>query len=197
MRRALLLAALALAAAAITTSASASPTRTPSPAAATAALGRFLRQLYGETHGYWTCPGPAIDGRVDCLAEVHTGSRWHQVTVSAWIRHGVIAFTTTTNDAARSWVRRWSPYSRHYIVSTESIPVPGVASVNSPAYDWGWLAGFAERLKDGETRRLAAVDGYDGPGERGLGRFFTFTCSRKDRLISCRNRLGDAMRYRP
>ncbi len=165
----------------------------PSPAAATAALGRLLHQLYGGFHGYWTCPGPAVDGRIDCIAEVHEGRLWHQVTVSARWRNGVVVFFTTTNRPAQSWVRHWSPYSRHYIVRSHE-SAPGVLAVNSPAYDWGWLAGLAQRLKDGETRQLGSVDGYTGPG---FGRFFTFICSRQSALITCRNALGDAMRYRP
>jgi hypothetical protein len=192
MRRGIL--ALAVVCAVLAQTASASPARTPTPAAATAALGRYLHQLYGEIHGYWTCPGPAIDRRVDCIAEVRAGNRWHQVELSAWTRRGAIAFTTTTNEAAQSWVRRWSPYSRHYIQRSREDQVPGVVSVNGPAYDWGWLALGAERLKDGETHQVGAVDGYTGPG---VGRFFSFTCSRRGALITCRNALGDAMRYRP
>jgi hypothetical protein len=203
MRRGIL--ALAVVCAVLAQTASASPARTPTPAAATAALGRYLHQLYGGIHGYWTCPGPAIERRVDCIAEVRAGNRWHQVELSAWIRRGVIAFTTTTNEAGdvvvsigclhrQSWVRRWSPYSRHYIQRSREDQVPGVVSVNGPAYDWGWLALGAERLKDRETHQVGAVDGYTGPG---VGRFFSFTCSRRGALITCRNALGDAMRYRP
>jgi hypothetical protein len=31
----------------------------------------------------------------------------------------------------------------------------------------------------------------------GFHRFYLFRCSRHGRLITCRNALGDAMRYRP
>jgi hypothetical protein len=65
--------------------------------------------------------------------------------------------------------------------------------VNGPAYDWGWLAGQAGGIKAGHTRQADALDGND----TGLTRFFTFTCSRRSELITCRNALGDAMRYRP
>jgi len=173
--------------------ASAAPATAPSPSKATAALGRYLHQLYGGIQGSWTCPGPAISGRVDCLAEVHTGKEWHQLSPSARIRAGVIVFTALTNIAAVTWVRHWWPYSRHFILRSHE-SVPGVVSVNSPAYDWGWLASGASGLKDGQTRRLGAVDGYVG---KGASRFFTFRCSRKGGLITCRNALGDAMRYRP
>ena len=71
--------------------------------------------------------------------------------------------------------------------------MPGVVSVNSSAYDWGWLAMGAHGLKAGHTGR---VDAYDGDGA-GLLRFFSFTCSSSGSDITCRNALGDEMRYRP
>jgi hypothetical protein len=94
--------------------------------------------------------------------------------------------------SAETWTRHWSPYSRHYILRSHE-QVPGVVSVNSPAYDWGWLALGAKRLKEGQTRPIDAYDGNDS----GITHFVIFTCSRRARLITCRNALGDAMRYRP
>lgn len=170
--------------------ASAAPTRVPSSAAATAALGRFLHQLYGEVHGYWTCPGPPINGRVDCLAEVHTGRNWHQLYPSARIRNGVIVFTALTNIAAVTWVRHWWPYSHQWLANRRA---PGVASVNSDAFDWSWLALGLAHLKD---RARVSRDGIDGDSA-GFSRLYLFHCSRRGGLITCRNALGDAMRYRP
>ena len=72
--------------------------------------------------------------------------------------------------------------------------MPGDVSVNSPAYDWGWLALGAERLKAGQSRRVGAYDGFVG---KGVSRFYTFSCARDGGLITCRKALGDAMRYRP
>lgn len=190
--RAVLIAAWVLAAMAVTPSAGATSSQAPSPAAATAAFGRLLHQLYGQIHGYWTCPPPALLGRVDCLAEVHTAGLWHQTTMSARQQNGAIVMTLT-NDGAQSWVRHWTPYSRHFILRSQEPQVPGVVSVNSPAYDWGWLAGLAADLKAGQTRRLSALDG----DAKGLERFYVFTCSARSNMITCRNALGDAMRYRP
>jgi hypothetical protein len=102
MKRAVVLVILALAVTAVTSSAAATPTRAPKPAAATAAFGRLLHRLYGGIHGYWTCPPMAIDDRLDCLAEVHSGRHWHQVSMSARVRHGVIVFMTLTNRAPES-----------------------------------------------------------------------------------------------
>lgn len=71
--------------------------------------------------------------------------------------------------------------------------MPGVVSVDSNAFDWGFLALGLAHLKDGgHTTRF----GYDGD-EAGWPRFYTFRCSRTGGLITCRNSLGDAMRYRP
>lgn len=175
---------------ALAPAASASTTRAPSPVAATAAFGRLLHQLYGGIRGSWTCPGPAILGRVDCIAEVHTGRLWHRVTAAATHSLGV---TWIDRVSAETWTRHWSPYSRHFILRSHE-DVPGVVSVNSPAYDWGWLALQAHSLKAGQARRLGAVDGSVG---KGVSRFYVFRCSRQGELITCRNTLGDAMRYRP
>jgi hypothetical protein len=170
--------------------ASASPARAPSPAAAKTAFGRLLHHLYGGIRGFWTCPPPAINGRIDCLAEVHAGSRWHRVSAAARHGNGVVSLSRVS---AETWTRHWSPYSRHFILRSDESQVPGVVSVNGPAYDWGWLAVGAGGVKDGETRRVDALDG----DVSGLTRFFFFSCSARAGLIVCRNALGDAMRYRP
>ena len=172
--------------------ASASPAGAPSPATAAAAFGRLLHQLYGGIDGHWTCPRAVLD-RVDCVGEVHTGRQWHWLTMSAVRRNGVVVLMTLTNKAAQSWARRWSPYSRHFILRSAEPGVPGIVSVNSPVYDWGWLAGLVKGLKAGQTGRFSSVDGP----EYGAGRLYTFTCARRGGLITCRNALGDAMRYRP
>lgn len=129
-------------------------------------------------------------GRIDCLAEVHTGRRWHQVSASATRSNGEVWIDRVSGE---TWTRHWSPYSRHYILRSQEPQVPGVVSVNGSAYDWGWLASAASTVKDGQAR---LIDGYDG-NDSGMTRFFIFTCSRRKELITCRNALGDAMRYRP
>ena len=87
------------------------------------------------------------------------------------------------------WVRHWWPFSRHFILRSDESQVPGEISVNSPAYDWGFLAECAGNLP-------FRCDAYDGNGT-GLFRFFLFTCSGSRDLVTCTNRLGDSMRYRP
>ena len=175
----------------VASEASAAPPRAPSPAAAKAAFGHFLHQLYGGVHGYWTCPRQDFRRRGDdCLGEVHAGRQWHQVGAEATNDQGEVAFGRVF---AWTWTRHWWPYSRHFILRSQEPQVPGVVSVNSNAYDWGWLAMGARRVKAGHTRRVDAADGDTS----GFLRFFNFTCSRRGSLITCRNALGDVMRYRP
>jgi hypothetical protein len=115
MKRALA-ASVVVCAALAASGASASPDGGPTPGAAAVAFGDLLHHLYGVIYGYWTCPAAAeVDGRIDCLAEVHRGRDWHEVAVSARIRNGVIVLTTLSSHAAR----RGSDAGR---------PTPGISS---------------------------------------------------------------------
>jgi hypothetical protein len=168
----------------------ASPHPTPVPATATAAFGHWLQARYGSVHGYWTCPAAqVVKHGIECLAEVQAKRTWHQTSASAGLRGGRIVFTNVSDSA---WVRHWWPYSRRFITRSHE-DVPGIISVNSPAYDWGWIAQGALGTKPGRTVR---IDGYDGNGT-GWFRFFIFTCTAEGGLITCANALGDVMRYRP
>jgi hypothetical protein len=93
-----------------------------------------------------------------------------------------------------AWVRHWSPYARHFIRRSDERQVPGVISVNSPAYDWGFLLTDCDTaFRPGRTSRCDAYDGNGG----GLFHFFMFTCSESGDLVTCTNALGDSVRYRP
>jgi len=170
--------------------ASASPVRAPTPAAATAAFEHWLHERYGSITGYWTCPrAQIITGRIDCLAEVRAGRTWHQTSASERLLGGRITFSHVDDVA---WIRHWWPYSRRFIIRSHE-DVPGVIAVNSPAYDWGFLAQEIHGLAPGHTIRADAYDGYGA----GWFRFYLFTCAARTELITCTNKLGDVMRYRP
>ena len=162
----------------------------PSPAAATRAFGRWLQHRYVRPVGYWTCPrAQAFENRAACAAEVRVGKRWHFVDASARLRGGRVAISRVDEVV---WTRRWSTYVRRSLPGADT---PGKASVNGRAYDWRWLAAGAY---DGwrRGRRTFTANAYDGYW-RGLGRFYLFRCAVRGGLITCRNALGDAMRYRP
>ena len=188
MRASILVAAVAVTL--LSPIASASPVRAPTPAAATAAFEHWLHERYGSITGYWTCPrAQIITGRIDCLAEVRAGRTWHQTSASARRLGGRITFSHVDDVA---WIRHWWPYSRRFIIRSHQ-DVPGVISVNSPAYDWGFLAREIHGLAPGHTIRADAYDGYGA----GWFRFYLFTCAARTELITCTNKLGDVMRYRP
>jgi len=168
----------------------ASHARNPSPAAATAAFGHWLSGRYGPITGSWACPRAQLVGaKIDCLAEVRAGRTWHQTSASARLVRGRITFSSVRDVA---WIRHWWPFSRRFIVRSR-VDVPGVMAVNSPAYDWGFLAQEVVGLRRGRTARANAYDGYAA----GWFTFELFTCSAGGELITCTNRLGDAMRFRP
>jgi hypothetical protein len=171
----------------VASGASAAPASAPSPQAAKAAFGRLLHQLYGgRIRGYWTCPYEEPPAALDeCLGEIHNGRVRHVVGADVSRKHGETAFV---HRFAETWTRHWWPYSHRWVIGS-----PGVASVNSDAYGWGFLAFSVVHLKDGATVKVLGYDGYT----TGFHRFYLFRCARQGVLITCRNALGDAMRYRP
>jgi len=184
-----LIVACVLVTALVSSVASALAVQAPAPAAATDSFGRWLHSRYGSISGYWTCPrAQVVNGRIDCLAEVRAGRTWHQTSASARLASGRITFSHVYDVP---WIRHWWPYSRRFIIRSHE-DVLGVISVNSPAYDWGFLAQEIHGLAPGHTVHADAYDGYGS----GWFRFYLFTCSSRADVITCANKLGDVMRYR-
>ena len=172
--------------------ASLAATGAPTSDAATQAFGRWLHGRYGSVEGYWTCPiAQRYHNRIDCLAEVHVAATRHLTAATATLSGGHPVFSRIRDTA---WVRRWSAYSRRYLIGPQSFNVPGKASENSPAFDWAWIAqGAASKWR---WHSAFHVDGYDGYA-KGWSRFFDFACSVHRSLVVCANSFGDAMRYKP
>jgi hypothetical protein len=150
------------------------------------AFGEFIHHRYATATGRWACPD-AQNGA--CLGEVRVGSRRH--LISAVSKVGPRA-TTFVHVRDRSWVRRWSPYSKAVI---RGFGAPGSASVNSPYFDWPLVAAGAN---DAWRRHRTTFDvrGFDGDSA-GLGAFYDFGCAVHGTLIRCANALGDGIRYAP
>src|SRR5258705_432905 len=105
--------------------------------------------------------------------------------------HGRAVFSKTSHV---SWVRRWSMLSGDPLWRGGVKVAPGVASVNSPVFDWGWLAeGIQATWKRHRTFRFYDLDGPGGWPNR----FFEFTCKVRATLVTCTNSFGDSMRYFP
>jgi FlgD Ig-like domain len=158
---------------------------------ATSAFGRWIRARFGAgLQNYWICPKAQIfNHEGECLAEVHTGNVWRMIW--ATVKQGNSGLRVG-NSHLYSWTRHWSGYSTHVIAGFHT---PGRAQVNSPAYDWAWLATGADYEFRHHERSFLA-DGYDGPSA-GFGKFFIFKCKVDRALIRCTNSFGDSMKYRP
>jgi len=162
----------------------------PNPAAATQAFGRWLHERYGQVQGYWICPlGQTFGQKIFCQAEVRVGQTWHLTLATATLSGRRVVFPQNSDQ---SWVRGWSPNSHRFLGRGGGFDVPGLMSVNGPAYDWAWLALGAHA--NWKRHRTFHLDGYDGMG-KGLMRFYDFACSVRQNTISCRNAFGDAMKY--
>jgi hypothetical protein len=162
----------------------------PPTTSATKAFGQLLHRRFGVVNGFWNCPSTSsvVGAKIACLAEVRSGNLWHQVSALAGEANGHVVLSQVADTA---WRRTWTPYSRHFIIRSNEPQVPGLLSVNSPTYDWGFLAECAEGVRTG-VRDCSA---YDGNGS-GLAPLFRFACSRHVTVVICANVLGDAMRYR-
>jgi hypothetical protein len=164
----------------------------PTPAAATRAFGRWLHVRHGDIHGWWSCPVEQLYGdAIDCLGEFRVGTTHHSTFARASLSHGRIVFSKVS-DA--SWVRRWTKFSGRFLRRGGVKVVPGLASENGPAFDWGWLAlGVEANWKRHRPFHLYALDGPGGWPKR----FFDFTCTVRNTLVTCTNSFGDSMRYLP
>lgn len=156
------------------------------PAAAKAAFGRFIQRRYPSARGYWTCPAAQDFG---CLAEVGVAGKRHLISATARASGTAIVIV---NVRDRSWVRRWSPYTKEVIRGFNS---PGSASVNSPYFDWAFLAAQAHEAWQ-QQRKSFRAQAFDGR-ETGWQVFYDFGCKTRASLITCTNALGDSIRYGP
>lgn len=152
---------------------------------------RWLGKRHPGFHGPSVCPmsrnaREANDG-IRCVAEVHKGRRY----IQDWEIARVGANVTFKRYATGSWTRRWSKYAR----PPQHIS-PGLISVNAGRFfDWRWLllgVDYECRQKHRTACTAGALDGQWA----GYQLFFTFTCHTGS-PITCRNKLGDAVRWLP
>jgi hypothetical protein len=127
-----------------------------------------------------------------CIAELHNGSRYLQVWVNA-VRGSVVSFKHVSTGA---WIRRWSGYAR----PSQDVS-PGLISVNASdaLFDWRWLILGVDGLCRQKHRDSCSASALDGPygGSAGFAEFYDFNCHKRGAIYLCRNKLGDAVRWRP
>jgi hypothetical protein len=120
---------------------------------------------------------------------VKVGERFHSLAATAVLKDNSIALQSTSD---RSWRRDWSGYSHRWATGFGQ---PGRASVNTPDYNWRYLTAGAYRTWRRYPRHHY-FSAYSGTGS-GFGRFIDFHCTSWRGLITCKNSLGDAIRYQP
>jgi Subtilase family len=141
-------------------------------------------------HTYRTCPDYYPTGPVICHAEFKQGRFWYEASLDVSRVGGRLV---VTYPSFRRWLRRWSSYSARILRGVGEIP--GVASVNSPDFDWAWLAA---QLYQSWQRHEQSFSGNDYDGDsRGLGMFDIFHCQAASDHVICANKLGDAIYWLP
>ena len=155
------------------------------------AFVRLLAVRHPGFSGSSRCPstrGAHPVDRIPCVGEMHNGKQYLEV----WARPTFGSTITFRDVSTRSWTRRWSKYAGplHGVY-------PGFISVNAPGiYDWRWLLLGVDgrcRQKHRHACTAGALDGQWG----GYPLFFTFRCNVYGKVITCRNKLGDALRWGP
>jgi hypothetical protein len=163
-----------------------------SPSAAERTFVHWLATHHPGFQGPSVCPTSRFaretNGGIRCVAEIHKGRRYIQVWGRIRMKpeiHFVPAFRSVP------WTRRWSKYAR-----PPQHVSPGLISVNATHYDWRWLVLGVDYLCRQKHRESCTAPALDGQWD-GYGLFFNFTCHVDANLISCRNKLGDGLRWLP
>ena len=155
------------------------------------AFVRWLVKHHPGFQGPSVCPSSSDvrqnNGGIICLGEIHKGERYVQV----WAKASVGGEVVFRHVATRSWTRHWSKYSPQQVS-------PGLISVNTTLspYDWRWLVLGVDYLCRQQDHRSCTASALDGQLV-GYDLFFTFSCHNEGNLITCRNKLGDALRWLP
>jgi hypothetical protein len=160
-------------------------------ARADAVFAGWLNQHFRHrTHTYATCPDFYPTGPVVCQAEFKQGRFWYAASLNVSLAGGrlVVAY-----PSYQRWLRRWSAYSARILSGVGKIP--GVTSVNSPDFDWAWLAAQLYQHWQRHEQTFSG-DSYDGDS-RGLDTFFVFFCQAASDHVICANKLGDAIYWLP
>ncbi|HEY8792509.1 MAG TPA: hypothetical protein VIL96_06485 [Gaiellaceae bacterium] len=154
---------------------------------ATASFRALTKARYGDQPGFWRCAPVNYSKReLQCWAEIHRGTRYRRISAMATAPPAAPHFSRIRS---RSWTRRWTRVSTSIV---HDFGARGTAYANSPVYDWGFLLGFAD-----SDKLPASYLVFDGNSSGFPPTMFRFHCALSGRTITCRNALGDGLRYVP
>ena len=172
-------------------------TASPKASAAKNRIERAFVLLLAQRHpgfsGPSRCPSKLAARAVEtppCVAEIHKGKKYVEVRAYATAPpNGEITFKHVLTG---SWKRHWSKYAP----PPQSVS-PGLISVNgNGSYDWRWLLLGVDAFCRQKHKSSCSAGAIDGQWS-GYPLFFSFNCHVDGKVITCRNKLGDAIRWRP
>ena len=158
---------------------------------ATASFHALTNARYGSQPGFWRCAPVNYSKReLQCWAEIHRGARYRRISAMASAPPSAPRFT---NVRSETWTRKWTRVSASIV---HEFGARGTASANGSAYDWAFLLGFADSAFRGHKLPASSIV-FDGNSSGFPRALFRFHCTLADRTVTCRNALGDALRYLP
>ena len=157
---------------------------------AKASFRALTNSRYGVQPGFWRCAPVNYSKReLQCWAEIHRGARYRMISAMA----APPSAPRFTSVRSQTWTRRWTRLSASIV---HEFGARGTASANGSGYDWAFLLGFADSAFRGQKLPASSIV-FDGNSSGFPGAMFRFHCTRADRAVTCRNSLGDALRYLP
>ena len=158
---------------------------------ATASFRALIDARYGAQPGFWRCaPVNYSQRELQCWAEIHRGARYRRISATATAPPSAPRFT---NVRSQTWTRKWTRVSASIV---HEFGARGTASANGSGYDWAFLLGFADSAFRGHKLPASSIV-FDGNSSGFPRALFRFHCTLADRTVTCRNALGDALRYLP
>lgn len=137
----------------------------------------------------YVCPAVEIfNGQSGCYAEYFSAGRWHLVEAGVTVRGDEYVVTIYFK---RSWHRRWIMNSHSCL---KGWGVTGKLETNEGTCEASLIKDVPFELRHHHVPRFLGWDGTDTAGFDPMG---LYQCRSRAGVITCSNKLGDAVRYRP
>jgi hypothetical protein len=140
-----------------------------------ATFGDVLNKQFPGWSGFNTCLPTAVQGKLDCWAELHRDASYR-----------IVESKDGTLRTQAEWTRAWHAVPAQTL---RTFGAGGRAVANSTVFDWGLVAGGLLRAD-----LPAGISSVSGDSSTRPPAIFTFTC-RGRAIVSCANAVGDTLRY--
>jgi hypothetical protein len=160
--------------------------------AATKALKDRLRSQYGSIRSaYVKCANLWTDEddgtrNAECMAHFRVGRRYHYLAITATVEREGYAIAFPSRPFHRTWTRTWRKAGPKCLRNAPFGRLRGVLYSNA----FGCDARMASEIYHGVT-------GWHGTGTGSFLAITRYSCRKRARTYTCRNRVGDAFRWTP